>query len=158
MFWGNGLSITILWMKSDVTESMMRHLFSQFVLLFSAVSNFFWKKFDWVRWISKFLCHNFKCRGPSILRYSVAIRNDFFSQLLSNRYYLTVVQTQAFLSYQIWFCWKLLQQTRYLFEQIKESLEIVFVFSVSIYDCNVYFQYRLHKHAIRPSLIQLYYL
>ena len=30
-------------MKSDVTESMMRHLFSQFVLLFSAVSNFFRK-------------------------------------------------------------------------------------------------------------------
>ena len=53
---------------------------------------------------------------------------------------------------------KLLQRTRYLGERIEESLEILNVFSVSIYNGHVYLHYRLHKHAVTPSLIQLYYL
>ena len=83
--------LLILWMKSDVTESIMRNAFSRFILLFSVVSTFFGKKSHWVgwicwiRWILIRLSH---FQGPFMFRYSIAIRNDTFSQLLSNRHYI----------------------------------------------------------------------
>ena len=36
---------------------------------------------------------------------------------------------------------------------MEESLEILFVYSVSVYDGNVYFHYRLHKHDVRSILV-----
>ena len=36
---------------------------------------------------------------------------------------------------------------------MEESLEIPFVYSVSVYDGNVYFHYRLHKHDVRSILV-----
>ena len=137
---------------------MMRHAFSRFVLLFSAASKIF-RTFGRVRCISEFGCHTLKCRGSSMFRYSIAIRNDIFCQLLSNRHYI-----------RLWFKFRHFRIIKYgLFkttsahallkvERIEESLEMFNVFSVSIYNGHVYLHYCLHKHALTPSLIQLYYL
>ena len=136
----------------------MRHAFSRFVLLFSAASKIF-RTFDRVRCISEFGCHTLKCKGSSMFRYSIAIRNDIFCQLLSNRHYI-----------RLWFKFRHSRIIKYgLFkttsahallkvERIEESLEMFDVFSVSIYNGHVYLHYCLHKHSLTPSLIQLYYL
>ena len=66
-------------------------------------------------------------------RYHFALRTDIFSQLFSNRHYilLWLKLTHFFLISNIIFL-KTASAQRYLVEQIEESLEILFLFSVSV--------------------------
>ena len=60
--------------------------------------------------------------------------------VLSNILLLKTISAQTVLG---WTNWRILRNS--------------FVFSVSVYYDKVYLHYRLHKHAVRPSLMQLYY-
>ena len=91
MFCGYDLSVT------DIMNEIWRNWINYakcFLSVHSALlcrKYIFWKKSHWVgwicwiRWILIRLSH---FQGPFMFRYSIAIRNDTFSQLLSNRHYI----------------------------------------------------------------------